>query len=126
MEGVEVAIRLADDDEVRQLNRHHRGIDAPTNILSFAMMDDPDPFLPLEEEPRLLGDLVLAFETVDREAQAQGKRFEDHLCHLVVHGILHLAGYDHERSEEEEKRQEAMEIAILAHLGIDDPYHEYE
>ncbi|MBF0144886.1 MAG: rRNA maturation RNase YbeY [Magnetococcales bacterium] len=121
MDGAEVAVRLTHDEEVQSLNLHYRGIDRPTNILSFAMMDDPDD-IEFPEAPLLLGDLVLAFETVVREAEMQGKTFEDHLTHLVVHGMLHLLGYDHERSPEDALRQETMEIAILAHMGIDNPY----
>lgn len=122
LEKVEVGIRLTDNAEVQELNRQYRGKDKPTNILSFAMLkDDFEPFGP-PEEPVLLGDLVIAHEVVLSEARDQEKNFEDHLAHLVVHGILHLAGYDHERSPEEAFRQETMEIAILAHMGINNPY----
>ncbi|MBF0138654.1 MAG: rRNA maturation RNase YbeY [Magnetococcales bacterium] len=120
-EDVEVGIRLTDDAEVRELNDQYRGRDRPTNILSFAMYDDaPDSRPP--GHPLLLGDLVVAYETVVREAQEQGKTFTDHLNHLVVHGILHLAGYDHERSAEDALSQENLEIAILSRLGIANPY----
>jgi len=117
----EVGIRLTDDAEVRELNHRYRGQDKPTNVLSFAMMDDGEDW-PHPGQPRLLGDLVIAYETVVREAEEQGKSFEDHLAHLVVHGILHLTGYDHERSPEEALRQETAEMAILSPLGIANPY----
>ncbi|MBF0130973.1 MAG: rRNA maturation RNase YbeY [Magnetococcales bacterium] len=117
----EVGIRLTDDAEVRELNHRYRGQDKPTNVLSFAMMDDGEEW-PHPGQPRLLGDLVIAYETVVREAEEQGKRFEDHLAHLVAHGILHLTGYDHEQSPEAALRQETAEIAILSRLGIANPY----
>ncbi len=121
VEDVEVGIRLTDDAEVRELNDQYRGMDRPTNILSFAMHDDaPDSRPP--GQSLLLGDLVVAYETVVREAREQGKTFTDHLNHLVVHGILHLAGYDHERSAGDALRQENLEIAILSRLGIANPY----
>lgn len=118
---VEVGIRLTDDAEVRELNHRYRGVDRPTNVLSFAMQDDGTD-LGVPGQPLLLGDLVVAYETVVREATEQGKTFADHLTHLVVHGILHLAGYDHERSAEEALSQESLEIAILNRLGIANPY----
>lgn len=121
VEGCEVAIKLTNDAEVRELNQRYRGLDKPTNILSFAMMEDGEDW-PHPGQPLLLGDLVIAYETVVREALAQGKSFEDHLAHLVVHGILHLTGFDHEVSPEEALRQETTEIAILSRLGIANPY----
>lgn len=101
---------LTDDDEVRQLNARWRGQDKPTNVLSFPAGDAV-----------LLGDVVLAFETVEREAAAQGKRFGDHLSHLVVHGALHLIGYDHVKAGDA-AAMEALERRVLAGLGIADPY----
>ncbi len=113
----ELAIVLADDALLRGLNRAWRGRDAPTNVLSFAAgADTPPPGAPL-----LLGDVVLAFETVAAEAQAQGKTLADHLAHLVIHGVLHLLGFDHEIAAEAE-RMEALETRVLAGLGVDDPY----
>jgi len=114
----ELSIVLADDALLRQLNREWRGKDAPTNVLSFAA-GDANPAPP--GAPRLLGDVVLAFETVAAEAQAQQKPLADHLAHLVVHGVLHLLGFDHEIAAEAE-RMEALETRILAGLGIADPY----
>ena len=110
----EVSLNFCDDPEIRSLNARWRGKDAPTNVLSF-----PTPG-PTETRP-LLGDIVIAFETVAREAHAQEKSLEDHTRHMVVHGFLHLLGYDHERVEEAEE-MEALERRIAASLGMNDPY----
>jgi probable rRNA maturation factor len=112
----EISIVLADDAFVQDLNRKYRNIDMPTNVLSFAADDDDG------LGPCLLGDVILAFETVQREADAAGKPMPDHVSHLVVHGTLHLLGFDHE-DEREAIEMEALETAILARLGIADPYH---
>jgi probable rRNA maturation factor len=111
---------LTDDEEQRTLNRTWRGKDAPTNVLSFAVTDPDEP--PPPGAPILLGDVVLAFETVAREAAEQGKPLPDHLVHLVVHGVLHLVGFDHE-SDAEAMVMEAREIGILAGLGVPAPYY---
>ena len=116
---VEVSLVLADDITVQALNRDYRGQDKPTNVLSFAALEDGGPALP--GEPVALGDVVLALETVLREAREQGKPLADHLRHLTVHGALHLLGFDHE-SDEEATEMEALEVSILAGLGIADPY----
>ncbi len=116
-----VDITLADDDAQRALNRTWRGKDAPTNVLAFPARD-PAMRLPIGA-PLLLGDVVLAFETVRREATEQGKPLEDHLRHLVVHGVLHLLGYDHIGAAEA-AAMEAREIAILAELGVPNPYRD--
>lgn len=118
--AVEVSVVLADDATVRALNRDHRGKDTPTNVLSFpiggAGVAAGGPAAPL-----MLGDVVLACETVTAEAAAQGKTVADHLRHLVVHGVLHLAGHDHEDDAAAE-RMERLETRILADLGVGDPY----
>ena len=106
----EATIKWCDDHEIRELNHQFRGIDKPTNVLSF-----PD------GEAGYLGDIAISLETIEREAAEQGKDSEDHLVHMVVHGILHLLGYDHE-NEEEAEAMEALEIIILSNLGIDNPY----
>jgi probable rRNA maturation factor len=111
----ELALVLADDATIRALNSQWRGQDKPTNVLSFpAGSDAGAPLL-------LLGDVILAFETVRREAQEQGKSLADHLQHLVVHGVLHLVGFDH-LADDEAERMEALERQVLATLGIADPY----
>ena len=112
--GAELAIVLTDDSAVRVLNRTWRGIDAPTNVLSFPA-DVP------AGAPPLLGDVVLAYETVAREAQRDGKPFAHHVAHLAVHGFLHLCGYDHERDSDAET-MEQLERTILRRLDIPDPY----
>jgi probable rRNA maturation factor len=112
-------ITLTDDAAQRALNRTWRSKDAPTNVLAFPVADRSMP-LP-DGAPLLLGDVVLAFETVWREAAEQDKRFEDHLRHLVVHGVLHLLGHDHENAADA-AAMEAREIAILAELGVPNPY----
>ncbi|MGE5148153.1 MAG: rRNA maturation RNase YbeY [Candidatus Eiseniibacteriota bacterium] len=113
----ELAIALGDDALLRRLNREHRGQDKPTNVLAFPLAeDDSDPALPV-----LLGDVVIARETVLSEAASQGKAVADHLAHLVVHGTLHVLGHDHD-TDAEAARMEALETAVLAGLGIADPY----
>jgi probable rRNA maturation factor len=116
-----IGVRLTDDDEQRRLNRAYRGKDAPTNVLAFPLADLADPLPP--GSPLLLGDVVLAFETVRREAEVQGKPLADHLRHLVVHGVLHLLGFDHD-SELDAAAMEAREVEILAALGVPDPYRD--
>jgi probable rRNA maturation factor len=111
----EVAVILAGDGLVRRLNRTYRHSDRSTNVLSF-----PPPSLPQGGEA-VLGDIVLAYQTVSREAAEQGKAFAAHAAHLIVHGLLHLLGYDHQRTAAAEL-MEALEIRILARLGVPDPY----
>jgi probable rRNA maturation factor len=110
----ELAIVLTDDSAIRLLNRDWRGIDAATNVLSF-------PAKRVGDGPPLLGDIVLAYETVAREARREGKPFAHHLAHLAVHGFLHLNGYDHGRAKEAEA-MERLERDILRRLDIGDPY----
>ncbi len=117
----EVSISLANDELVQNLNRDFRGINKPTNVLSFAALDDPDPAPLPPEELQPLGDIILAFETIRREAEAMDTSFQDHLSHLLVHGLLHLCGYDHEEKDEAEV-MEALEISILKQMGIENPY----
>ncbi len=147
---IEMSVILADDDTVQELNKNYRGKDKPTNVLSFALYadggdeegeeedyegedqeeDGPDgepddgdvEFLsPDAPVPVILGDVILAFETVEREAREQRKAFADHLAHLVTHGVLHLLGYDHIEDSEAEQ-MERLETQILSGLGIADPY----
>ena len=112
----EVSIMLTDDDTVRGLNRRYRRRDTATNVLSFALPRDSHDGL---SPP--LGDIVVAFETVCREARAQGKSIADHLRHLVAHGALHLLGHDHE-GDAEAATMEQLEAEVLAVFGVGDPY----
>ena len=113
--GAELAIVLTDDSAIRALNRQWRGVDRPTNVLSFPAR----PVVPAL--PVCLGDIVIAFETTMGEARSESKRFEHHLAHLAVHGFLHLLGQDHDNDRDAEA-MEGLERTILARLGISDPY----
>lgn len=119
---LEISLVFTDDAEQQGLNRDFRGKDSPTNVLSFPNMDETQmPGIDANGAPRLLGDVVLARETVLREADEQAKRPGDHVSHLLVHGVLHLLGYDHEEADEAEE-MESLEREILARLEIADPY----
>ena len=113
----ELSVVLTDDAEQRVLNRDWRGIDKSTNVLSFPQIE---PFGPVSG---LLGDIILARETLEREAAELGVSFDDHFTHLVVHGFLHLLGYDH-MDDDEALAMEGLETQILASLGVADPYAE--
>lgn len=117
----ELAIMLTDDAGIRTLNQNWRGIDKPTNVLSFPALQPPEGADEPDDMPRMLGDIAIAYETMRREADEQEKSFSNHLSHLAVHGFLHLVGYDHEKDDEAEE-MEALEREILATLGIPDPY----
>jgi probable rRNA maturation factor len=112
----DVTVVLTDDEEIRALNRDWRGFDKPTNVLSF-----PAAPVPGNDDQPSLGDIVLAIETVQREAAEEGKPLADHVSHLAVHGLLHLAGHDHDTDEKAEA-MEGLERQILAGLGVADPY----
>jgi probable rRNA maturation factor len=115
--AAELSLVLTDDAEQQVLNRDWRGIDKATNVLSFPQIE---PFAPVSG---LLGDIILARETLEREAAEQGVSLEDHFTHLVVHGFLHLLGYDH-MDDDEALAMEGLETQILASLGVADPYAE--
>ena len=118
----ELAVMLTDDAGIQTLNKNWRGIDKPTNVLSFPAVQPPSGVEPDDTDtPRMLGDIAIAYETTRREAGEEDKTFENHLSHLAVHGFLHLVGYDHEKDGEAEA-MEALEREILAQLGIADPY----
>lgn len=116
-EALEVTIRLVDNNEMTELNHDYRGKNYATNVLSFPCEWD------LPEEPRLLGDIVIAVEVVNTEAKEQKKKPEAHWAHMVIHGLLHLLGYDHIEDAAAEE-MENLERKILAELGIADPYQE--
>jgi probable rRNA maturation factor len=121
--AVEVSVRLTDDAEVQILNRDYRGKDKPTNVLSFPMVP-PDLFDSLsnsDDGEVLLGDIVLAAETCAREATEKHITLEAHAKHLIVHGLLHLLGYDHE-DEGQAEHMEELETVALDTLGVSDPY----
>ncbi|MEY3017711.1 MAG: hypothetical protein RL336_846 [Pseudomonadota bacterium] len=112
----EMTIRVVDEDEIRQLNRDYRGKDYATNVLSF------ESDLPPELDIPLLGDIIICPAVVQREAAEQGKTLDAHWAHMVIHGTLHLQGYDHIEDSEAEA-MEALEIAIMQQLGYADPYN---
>jgi len=114
-----IDVLLTDDAEVREINSAHRGIDKPTNVLSFPAVETPA----IEGQPRPLGSIVLAFETLEREALEADRDFSAHFMHLIVHASLHLIGYTHDADDEAEK-MEAVEIAALAGLGVSNPYED--
>lgn len=123
----ECAILLADDERLRALNRQFRGKDKATNVLSFPAnrhdgnYSDELQVVPADDEPLQWGDIAIAYGVTAAEAREQGKTLANHLSHLVVHGILHLVGHDHEQPEEAE-RMEALERQILWEIGVADPY----
>ena len=116
-EGVEISVVLADDVFVQTLNRQWRDTDAPTNVLAFPGAEQSGD----DDAVWLLGDVVVALETTRRESDMESKTFDHHLTHLIVHGVLHLLGYDH-NSDAEAEKMEKLEILALGRLGIDDPY----
>ena len=123
-----VSLVLADDEEVHALNRQWRAKDRPTNVLSFPMMSRADVLRAAADDaggsgaPGMLGDLILAHGVCTREAAEKGISVADHAAHLIVHGLLHLAGHDHETGEAEAEAMEALERKALALMGLADPY----
>ncbi|HCQ71413.1 MAG: rRNA maturation RNase YbeY [Alphaproteobacteria bacterium] len=106
----EVSIVLTNDEHIRTLNRDYRGKDKATNVLSFP-----------QDEPEMLGDIIIALETIQREANEQNKSFDNHFTHMLVHGCLHLMGFDHITDDEAEE-METLEVQILKQLNIKNPY----
>ena len=111
----ELLVRFVDKPEIQQLNKTYRHQDKPTNVLSFPSD------LPIEIDEAILGDVVICIEVVMEEAKAQGKTFNNHLIHVVIHGTLHLLGYDHVE-ESEAQKMESLEVKILKKLQIENPY----
>jgi probable rRNA maturation factor len=122
-ERLVTSLLFTSDEEIHALNREWRERDKPTNVLSFPMLERDD-FLALVPDgpPELLGDIALAHETCAREATERGVSLQDHASHLILHGLLHLAGYDHEISDTDAEEMEALEVKVLALLGVADPY----
>jgi probable rRNA maturation factor len=120
----ELAVMLTDDAGIRTLNNNWRGVDKPTNVLSFPALQPTGRGGP-DDAPRMLGDIAIAYETTRKEADDEQKPFDHHLSHLAVHGFLHLIGYDHEDDDDAEA-MEALEQEILAQLGIPDPFADRE
>src|ERR1700687_2099341 len=116
----ELAVMLTDDAGIRTLNSNWRGIDKPTNVLSFPALPPAGAGGP-DDAPRMLGDIAIAYQTTRKEPDDEQKPFDHHLSHLAVHGFLHLIGYDHEKDDDAEA-MESLEQEILAQLGIPDPY----
>ncbi len=121
---ININVCLSNDENVHELNMQFRGIDRPTNVLSFANMD----FADFEAQQELyqeveLGDIIIAYETMQRESELEGISLQAHFCHLLAHGFLHLLGFDHMETEEAEE-MEGLEIDILQSLGIENPYKE--
>ena len=123
----ELSVKLTDDAEVQALNAAYRNKDRPTNVLSFPMLQPgfQEGTDMADDGEILLGDIVLAYETCAREASDKGIGVEDHAVHLMVHGVLHLLGYDHVDDEIEAREMEEMEKRALALLGIADPYADH-
>ncbi|KPF91563.1 rRNA maturation RNase YbeY [Novosphingobium sp. AAP83] len=123
-ENLLVSLVMADDEEVHALNKQWRAKDKPTNVLSFPMLSRDEVLVAAASQnaPGMLGDMILAHGVCAREAEEKGVSVETHATHLVVHGLLHLAGYDHELGEAEAEKMEDLERKSLALMGIADPY----
>lgn len=115
---IEVSVLLTSDDRIRQLNKQFRGQDKATNVLSFSQYEN-EKFNP--QAPVALGDIILSYQTIEREAREQDKSFEHHYMHMLIHGLLHLIGYDHIEPNEAEE-MEKLEIRILNEWNIENPY----
>jgi len=107
----DISILLTNDAEMQTINKQYKKKDKPTNVLSFP-----------QNEKGIIGDIIVSLETVQKEAHEQEKSFFDHFSHMIVHGALHLMGYDHEKSKKAQKEMEELETEILADLGVDNPF----
>ncbi|MBM3468174.1 MAG: rRNA maturation RNase YbeY [Alphaproteobacteria bacterium] len=126
--SAEINILLSDNVAVHELNKKFRGIDKPTNVLSFPSLEADEISSYRKEKTKdtiILGDIVLAFETLQQESLEQNILFEHHVKHLIVHGVLHLLGYDHQK-EEDAINMESLEVSILSTLNIPNPYKEHD
>jgi len=124
-QSAEISILLTNDAKIQELNKKYRGVNKPTNVLSFPSFE-PEEILDLKAEkklpePIILGDVVLAYETIQKESSSKNKLFDHHLIHLTVHGVLHLLGFDHKK-DEDAVEMESLEIKILSSLTIPNPY----
>jgi probable rRNA maturation factor len=121
-----VSLLFTSDEEVHTLNLDWRGKDKPTNVLSFPMLEREDILdLPSDGPPEMIGDIAIAYETCAREAEEKGITLQDHTTHLLIHGLLHLIGLDHEISAKDAREMELLEIKALAQVGIADPYGDH-
>ena len=122
-ENIDVSITLMNDETIHGINREYRGKDKPTNVLSFPQLQPREVHLAEVSNSAFLplGDILIALETIEREAKEEGKDLQDHLAHMVVHGCLHLLGYDH-MTDDEAADMEGLETAILTGLGYEAPY----
>jgi probable rRNA maturation factor len=116
----ELSLLFCDDEAIKELNSRFRGIDKATNVLSFPGSD----LMPGDVAASALGDIAFALQTVKKEADLEGKQFDHHLSHLMIHGFLHLFGYDH-LEDDEAKQMERLEIIALTNLGIENPYQDH-
>ena len=116
----ELTVTLSHDSKIQILNKHYREKNKPTNVLSFPMFDDISE-IPANAGQVPIGDIIIAFETIKREAIEQNKTLPDHFTHMLIHGFLHLLGYDH-MNDKDAKSMESLEIKILKKLGINNPY----
>ncbi|MCB1650967.1 MAG: rRNA maturation RNase YbeY [Alphaproteobacteria bacterium] len=123
IQHIEISLLLTDDAHVQALNRDYRGKDKPTNVLSFPQFTPEE--LQNEKDFVPLGDIIIAYETIEREAKEQGKSLEDHTTHMLIHSLLHLLGHDHIEDKDAQK-MEALEISILQKIGIKNPYETTE
>jgi len=119
-EANELTVRIVDSQESQDLNRDYRGLDKPTNVLSFEF-ENPPGLVDLGEGLPYLGDLIICAAVVEQEAKEQNKSLEEHWAHMIVHGTLHLQGFDH-LDDEEAEEMESLEVEIMHGLGYDDPY----